>query len=293
MDAFEKELFKPENWGLVRTAYVLSSGEVLVSWSRQRWQKTPLWPDCAIVHDEMRLQPYQFWFGNPEHLLSPHREGDICGSGEGLKDIEQIAWDITDPEAEEAEMLPRGDESELVEDENLSIADKLILIEYEPTTDFRKQQMKLLLLVRTIADQDPRNVAARLPDESSTEVLRIAQGARTFCQSDKYEQLCQELRFNSHRREKPSCAYKALIALRLLWSLSKRQLRIREMLDDDQSAEEIWNALGISRRTYHYDLGKIREVDKKISLLLLQEDTGDLSEIGCTEYAGFSQSLGI
>jgi predicted DNA-binding protein (UPF0251 family) len=46
-------------------------------WQESKWRKTSLWPDGKIEHDDMRLQPYQFFFGEPEWLLSPHRDTDI------------------------------------------------------------------------------------------------------------------------------------------------------------------------------------------------------------------------
>jgi RNA polymerase sigma factor (sigma-70 family) len=85
-------------------------------WNESKWRKTALWPDGKIEHDEMRLQPYQTFFGEPAWLLSPHREGDICGEPEGERftGVEQFPeWGIADPEGKEVEMLSSEDEEKV------------------------------------------------------------------------------------------------------------------------------------------------------------------------------------
>jgi hypothetical protein len=129
MEEFEKCVHKPEEWGLERIG--------LVTWSEPIRKKTPLWPDGRIVRDYMRFQPYPWTL--TVKFLSPHRESDICGSGAGLKDVEQSTWDITDPECKEAELLPRGDEPE---DEQVEpgLEDKQAVIDTGELTPHPKKQ---------------------------------------------------------------------------------------------------------------------------------------------------------
>lgn len=69
------------------------------------WTKTKLWPYGRIENDGLRLQPYQFFWGNPDWLLSPHRESDVltpCPESDLFVEAASLApW--ADREAEDVE----------------------------------------------------------------------------------------------------------------------------------------------------------------------------------------------